>query len=600
MNIIFKMFGAPYVFDLYDAKDKSEVEYFQTFDHKSNVKVKLIIHRQMDGKVSYSYLRYDFISSSGRPNAFLGMSVIFDNEYCADIESLYNLFDFAFNKIIEKKNICSEDCDQNGKQIYRYKVKQLNEAKEEVESIGRDIIKNINKHFAEDIHPLHSNQQPQEKTKTVRIGLGEEGEANQAFKEAFSRYAWITISPEYNPDKAPEVVLSPEIIHQLEKQLKSVEKNRGDLAISALKKEDVKSRVLENIAALEKSQTLIKKYLTYHPELKEIQDGGKDEIEKLNAILQSLGTGIYTNTNTSTGTNTGTNTSTGLSANLTLFWQRYRVQLIAMATVFLLLIIGGALYLLRPKAPTLVPPTSYDTPDQIAKGDSCFAITPISIANIDQAISFYQQSKNNKDKKDKIEAAKTEAIKLFISEATKKYNAKKGKGIEKYRNAKSILDSAATKYGENQAIKNKIKEISDSTIAYYEEHYRKNTNGRKKEYKGYITEVDSTYVAYELVDNKSNSGNKPPSTVTTPEVTIQASKTKDVKIGEQITLTATINNKVVVSGKWQFKNSNIKISDLDDNPATVEFLKAGEYDIKYTIDDEPKSTGTIKVTNQVE
>ena len=64
MNFVFKIFGAPHTFDLYQGS-RDEIGYFQIFDNGSKENMKLTIHRMENGKVSYSYLRYNFISGGG-------------------------------------------------------------------------------------------------------------------------------------------------------------------------------------------------------------------------------------------------------------------------------------------------------------------------------------------------------------------------------------------------------------------------------------------------------------------------------------------------------------------------------------------------------
>ena len=70
-NVVFKIFGAPNTFDLYQGSE-GEISYFQNFDNGGKENVKLTVHRMASGKVSYSYLRYNFLSSGGRSNSFFG------------------------------------------------------------------------------------------------------------------------------------------------------------------------------------------------------------------------------------------------------------------------------------------------------------------------------------------------------------------------------------------------------------------------------------------------------------------------------------------------------------------------------------------------
>lgn len=87
---------------------EDDARYFQTFDDNSKESVKLVVHRKADGKVVYSYLRYNLLTSGGRKNAWFGMAVVFQGQYCRDVLSLYKLLDLAYQQLILKKEFGSK------------------------------------------------------------------------------------------------------------------------------------------------------------------------------------------------------------------------------------------------------------------------------------------------------------------------------------------------------------------------------------------------------------------------------------------------------------------------------------------------------------
>ena len=103
-NIKFHIFGIPDGFDIYQEFTDNEVKsYYQCFyDESIKDNTRFSIHRNQKGDVSYTYLKYHLFSSANRPNAFIGLSVVFSNGYFADISSLYNLLEHAYNSILNK------------------------------------------------------------------------------------------------------------------------------------------------------------------------------------------------------------------------------------------------------------------------------------------------------------------------------------------------------------------------------------------------------------------------------------------------------------------------------------------------------------------
>lgn len=86
---------------------------------------KMRISKLPSGEVFYTYLVYPkknekFLDVNGRDGAFFGVSLIFKNQYCKDVQKIYNMFEDFYNNSI-KNNIVKEN--ENG--IKRFLVSSL-------------------------------------------------------------------------------------------------------------------------------------------------------------------------------------------------------------------------------------------------------------------------------------------------------------------------------------------------------------------------------------------------------------------------------------------------------------------------------------------
>lgn len=205
MNFEFKIFGAPYTFDIYGS-NREDTNYFQLYDDGSQEKAKLTVHRRALGEVCYSYLRYNMISSSGRTGAFFGMAVIFKNAYCRDIENLYKLFEAVYQNISEIGILLQAS---SGSLQGRFCVANFSDAPEEVARIEYIIRSNLQKNYEKDILPIN----PSFSTDSNRIRRLSITGANAALLAALREYAYVSFSPEYSEPR-PDI-LSKKYIDQL-------------------------------------------------------------------------------------------------------------------------------------------------------------------------------------------------------------------------------------------------------------------------------------------------------------------------------------------------------------------------------------------------
>ncbi len=313
-NIAFRIFGAPYTFDLYQGTE-NEIAYFQKFDNGGKENVKLLIHRMMSGKVSYSYLRYNFISSTGRPNAFFGMSIVFDNEYCKDIQKLFELFDAIYNGLILKNGILLSALPGNPNAQAKYCVRTFAEASGEVINIENNIINNLNKHFVNDILPLDNSFLESNSMVKLNDKMG-----NELFVSALKKCSWVHISPEYSTNEEP--MPNFEFIAKLHELIDKINQQVPQISVSALKKENsqnIKTTISEYLTIIEHAlgqitlwiekeykvnkNVNLTPYFQKQPELSIC----KDELLKSKKTLEELYSAVGISNSGGSGSNGGNN-----------------------------------------------------------------------------------------------------------------------------------------------------------------------------------------------------------------------------------------------------------------------------------------------------
>lgn len=203
MNIRFCIFGVPDGFDFYGEQPTDKV-HFQSYYDNSKENVKFTIHRDMSGEVSYTYLRYNLVSSKSRTGAFFGMSVIFEKAYCSDTYNLFSLFDTIYNKlIVVNKVILEEKKVQADKVLTQFMVPNFASCGQEIAKIEANVINNISNSFATDIIGLNSGFGNDFPSALVKIELpnsledSEIEKYNEVINQKLHRYSWISLAKEY-------------------------------------------------------------------------------------------------------------------------------------------------------------------------------------------------------------------------------------------------------------------------------------------------------------------------------------------------------------------------------------------------------------------
>jgi hypothetical protein len=232
MEMQFYVFGVPKGFDLYGGR-ADDIAYFQSYYDGSKENSKLIFHRLIDGKVIYSYLCYNLIDCDGRSGAFLGISAIFNEIYCTDIISLYELFDEVYKTILVRGILLKAVNTQT-----MFGVRTLKDAESEITRITGILKRNIDSLFVDELKKIdHSFKQNINNDKVCNLNL-EAG--NDTILKISKNFPIISVSFEYEKSR------------QIEKRITLDELN--DLNI-------VKWKVGQTIDLLEKEKQKIIKFL---------------------------------------------------------------------------------------------------------------------------------------------------------------------------------------------------------------------------------------------------------------------------------------------------------------------------------------------------
>ena len=204
-----KIYGAPFTFDLYKGTEQ-ESNYFQTFDNGGTEPVKMTIHRLANGWVSYNYLRYGFVTSSGRTGSFFGMSVVFNTIYCSDFKSMYELFEGVYAAVAKESILF--DIPEQGKP--KYKIHTFAEAEKVMQWIEKVIGDNLRGGLAND---LRSAQFPPSNAEGMEARLNPK-DGNSAITEALKKYSVVSVSNLYGGGTGPTPVpiVPPEVLMDLE------------------------------------------------------------------------------------------------------------------------------------------------------------------------------------------------------------------------------------------------------------------------------------------------------------------------------------------------------------------------------------------------
>lgn len=304
-NIRFHIFGVPDGFDIYqEVIDMENKSYYQCFyDESIKEQTRLAINRKPNGDVSYTYLRYHLYSNGNRPNAFLGLSVVFSNGYYADISSLYNLLEQAYNSILQKGKLLNSIA--NGSSA-RFAVNKFSDESLEIKRIESVVIGTLftKEYFAEFV-PFDSSFETGKQNAILKVPFQIydneilEKEANLLVVEKLKKFSWLSLSPDYIRKEEPILPGKvPSIKHvELDEELDPVTKaqyinsfeNYQSQVLAAFEK--LVNKTDENLTTnVKELDSIVKGILVSLREYGKKQNELKDLLDKYSGLADKLDT----------------------------------------------------------------------------------------------------------------------------------------------------------------------------------------------------------------------------------------------------------------------------------------------------------------------
>lgn len=304
-NIRFHIFGVPDGFDIYqEVIDMENKSYYQCFyDESIKELTRLAINRKPNGDVSYTYLKYHLYSNGNRPNAFIGLSVVFSNGYYADVSSLYNLLEQTYNSILQKGKLLYPIA--NGSSA-RFVVNKFSDEPLEIKRIESIVIGTLStkEYFAEFV-PFDTSFETGKQNAILKIPFQiydneiQEKEANLLVVEKLKKFSWLSLSPDYIKKEEPILPGGvPSIPHvELDEELDPVTKaqyinsfeNYQSQVLSAFEK--LVSKTDENLTTnVKQLDSIVKGILVSLREYGKKQNELKDLLDKYSGLANKLDT----------------------------------------------------------------------------------------------------------------------------------------------------------------------------------------------------------------------------------------------------------------------------------------------------------------------
>lgn len=304
-NIRFHIFGVPDGFDIYqEVIDMENKSYYQCFyDESIKEQTRLAINRKPNGDVSYTYLKYHLYSNGNRPNAFIGLSVVFSNGYYADVSSLYNLLEQTYNSILQKGKLLYPIA--NGSSA-RFAVNKFSDDPLEIKRIESIVIGTLStkEYFAEYV-PFDASFETGKQNAILKVPFqiydneNQEKEANLLVVEKLKQFSWLSLSPDYIKKEEPilpgEV---PSIKHaELDEELDPITKaqyinsfeNYQSQVLAAFEK--LVNKTDENLTTnVKQLDSIVKGILVSLREYGKKQNELKDLLDKYSGLADKLDT----------------------------------------------------------------------------------------------------------------------------------------------------------------------------------------------------------------------------------------------------------------------------------------------------------------------
>lgn len=231
----FYIFGVPDGFDMLEGT-RQEIPYFQRFYDGSTEDTKFTSHRDSNGNVTYTFLKYNLSSGKSRTGSFFGMSLAFSGVYCNHPLRLYELFDYVYHNHIlcntsdASKGILKPIANSDIKA--QYLITRFEDCKEYINFVEKVFQHNLatDGMLTNSFYPLDPAFKNENQNLVVKLPLVvefEDEEQRKQYRERFEEsligrfreYSYVTISPDWKlqvndktkkPD--PDVEIAPQEI----------------------------------------------------------------------------------------------------------------------------------------------------------------------------------------------------------------------------------------------------------------------------------------------------------------------------------------------------------------------------------------------------
>ena len=231
----FYIFGVPDGFDMLEGT-RQEISYFQRFYDGSTEDTKFTSHRDSNGNVTYTFLKYNLSSGKSRTGSFFGMSLAFSGIYCNHPLRLYELFDYVYHNHIlcntpdASKGILKPIANSDIKA--QYLITRFEDRKEHINFVEKVFQHNLatDDMLTGSFYPLDPGFKNENQYLVVKLPLVVEFEDEkqrkqyrERFEESligrFREYSYVTVSPDWKlqvndttikPD--PDVEIAPQEI----------------------------------------------------------------------------------------------------------------------------------------------------------------------------------------------------------------------------------------------------------------------------------------------------------------------------------------------------------------------------------------------------
>ena len=211
----FYIFGVPDGFDMLEGT-KQEISYFLRFYDGSTEDTKFTSHRDSNGNVTYTFLKYNLSSGKSRTGSFFGMSLAFSGVYCNHPLRLYELFDYVYQNHVlcntsdASKGILKSIANSDIKA--QYLITRFEDRKEHIKFVEKVFQHNLatDDMLTSSFYPLDPGFKNENQNLVVKLPLVVEFEDDKQrenyrgrFEESligrFREYSYVTISPDWKP-----------------------------------------------------------------------------------------------------------------------------------------------------------------------------------------------------------------------------------------------------------------------------------------------------------------------------------------------------------------------------------------------------------------